>query len=433
MAPNRKKKKPASNPNRGFATVSIPKPKDNVEEISGSDAKELGNGVPPAKEIGFDIENATSTPAQTATAKQEVEDLSPEEFERQLEESDFQLTIEKYREKAQRDASRQATRLQAERRMVRPQAETLYVNSWLPLELMQLATQYLEMQEDSRPVSAMTESRKQVSVESEEDLTAKLWVLQQILFQLGFEDTDSTLTHLLRISQEARSLPVGKDSVWGLEECIDWLALRCDLDSVLQSSNHRSRSPAADPTVDMLTTAGEAPPNSSLLMPAGEDDVEQLSKVQSAETVAPPNHDMDSVDNESSDSDIEPELMQREYVSLLSRLFEIAPNLTYAGPTSKKNKSQKKGLGSNLATSMNARISRLLAKISKLESDILFDQYEAQQQWLKVRDQLTQESPIQHRLGHDANDDSSGGSTTSPLDHLEVPGELSFFNSQEIT
>ncbi len=62
---------------------------------------------------------------------------------------------------------------------------------------------------------------------SEEDLTIRLWTLQQALTGAGFEETKTILAlrHVLDISDK---ISVGsKDVIWGMEESLDWLSREC--------------------------------------------------------------------------------------------------------------------------------------------------------------------------------------------------------------
>ena len=92
MAPNKKKKKPASNPARGFATTSIVsknKIEDNVAVEEPITAETASSGpvqlTSPALKYGLDPE-------------MQLHELSPDQLEKQLEESELQLLVEKHEE-----------------------------------------------------------------------------------------------------------------------------------------------------------------------------------------------------------------------------------------------------------------------------------------------------------------------------------------------
>lgn len=228
MPSNKKKKKPTGNPARGFATTSTAsktKPLD-VEE-SNPDIK--AETADPERETPE--EHATFTGDST---KKDVErplhDLSPEELEKQLEESTLQVFIETHGGRVRKDVSRQVSRLQTERRLLRNQAQPLSSRRWLPEEIMQLIVYQLDAQQNSQPLLDNASGFGQAEgAISEDDLLGKMWTLWQILPQLGFslDGTQQTLRHLLNIGVHnyRGSLSTGKDSIWGLDECLSWLAL----------------------------------------------------------------------------------------------------------------------------------------------------------------------------------------------------------------
>lgn len=223
MAPKRKTKKATSNPARGFATTSTAsKTKLPTEESLGSTAPDEPQAQPTAKD----------TPSGDAPVEKELHELSPEELEKQLEESDLQLFVEKYLDKIKRDVSRQVSRLQTEKRLLRPQAESLSTRSWLPPEIMELIAQSLDAEQQSVKHGNGTQYHTIAEALSEEDLCIKLWTLKQVLIQLGFpyDSSEEALKHLLKVAQSLsmRGSMVEKDNIWGLDCCLDWLAMHCE-------------------------------------------------------------------------------------------------------------------------------------------------------------------------------------------------------------
>lgn len=225
MAPSKKKRKPASNPARGFATtstVSKAKVNDVVENDEETETEELEQGAANVliHQVGDNVEKA-------------LHELSPEELEKQLEESTLQVFAETYGNKIKKEASRQTTKLQTERRLLRTQAEPLDTRQWLPPETTQLVLNLLEpldaKQSKSDESDNSPDSKQGVAYLSDDDLLIKLWTLRRLLPQLGFSlaVTHLALRHLLgkMNNLDPKSLPAAKDSVWGLEECFSWLAL----------------------------------------------------------------------------------------------------------------------------------------------------------------------------------------------------------------
>lgn len=219
MAGGKKKKKPASNPARGFATTSIAsKPKVDQERDKDPLIEEVSTSVPSTETEKIATTNGATDPNQA-----QRQTLSPEEFEKQLEENELQQLVDKYAQKSKRDAARQKTRLETERRVLRSQAESLGTRKWLPPELMD---EILELiQSEGRSSHQVSEnSLKQIP---EEDLVIRLWTLQQALVGAGFPE-DKVALCLREILEQAEKISVNnKDVIWALEESLEWLAREC--------------------------------------------------------------------------------------------------------------------------------------------------------------------------------------------------------------
>jgi len=222
MAGGKKKKKPASNPARGFATTSIAsKPREIIPDPAASLEPALREGPTPESKgsitvpLHADTDVSTTAPATTCA----------DDFEKQLEESELQILVEKYSQKSKRDAARQVTRLQTDRRLLRSQADALNTRRWLPPELMEEILNMISVDFQSSGVAIETSIPSKAL--PEEDLTVKLWTLQQTLTGAGFAEDklNLVLAYILGISEKVVS--GNKDSIWGLEESLDWLAIKC--------------------------------------------------------------------------------------------------------------------------------------------------------------------------------------------------------------
>lgn len=235
MAGAKKKKKPAANPARGFATTSIaskPRPDAAPDAAAATkpphDAKLTGHGdTPPSTADAA----PPSTVAAAAAASQQPP-LSPEEFERQLDESALQLLVEKHAPKAKRDAQRQRVRLETDRRLLRAQADTVNVPRWLPAELMDHILHLIKAEARFAASSISTENAGTGKIPSEDDLIVRLWTLRQTLEAVGFPDArvEAVLRHILDIAPNVSG--TFKDSIWGLEEALDWMARECPLEEL---------------------------------------------------------------------------------------------------------------------------------------------------------------------------------------------------------
>jgi ATP-dependent RNA helicase DHX29 len=222
MAGGKKKKKPVSNPARGFATTSIAsKPKAEAANVEPEQVA--------TKELPSTVENkhGESVPAGPGAGDSSLpqKTLTPEEFEMQLENSELQVLVEKHAQKSKRDALRQQNRLETDRRVLRGQAESLNTRKWLPPELMEEISDLVKG--EARYSGQTLESSANSKQISEEELTVRLWTLQQSLVGAGFveEKVAQALQYVLDISDK---IGVGnKDAIWGMEESLDWLSREC--------------------------------------------------------------------------------------------------------------------------------------------------------------------------------------------------------------
>ncbi len=234
MAGGKKKKKPAANSARGFATTSIAsKPRlDPAEAAAG-----IGADAVTAPKSSEEAATTADAPTSTAVAGNTEPQLSPEEFESQLEESELQLLVEKHAQKVKRDALRQKSRLETDRRLLRGQAEPVNSKKWLPPELMDHILDLIQA-EGRFAASSVGSEGASGKLLPEEDLTIKLWTLQQTLVSAGFADekVQASLKYVLDIAPQVGS--GSKDSTWGLDEALDWLARECALDDLPDYDKH---------------------------------------------------------------------------------------------------------------------------------------------------------------------------------------------------
>jgi ATP-dependent RNA helicase DHX29 len=231
----KKKKKSAANPARTVATTSIAsKSKVEVPDVDTTPPKE----EPDNSELQHDSSSASTT-VGTGTTRAPQKELSPEEFERQLETSELQVLVEKHAQKAKRDALRQKTRLETDRRVLRGQAESLNTRKWLPPELMD---EILDLvMAEARFTGTTSDASNLVKPASEEDLTIRLWTLQQALVGAGFLEEKVTLATKF-VLEIADKINLGnKDAIWGMEEALDWLARACSREELPDYENTQRR------------------------------------------------------------------------------------------------------------------------------------------------------------------------------------------------
>ncbi|KAG6002820.1 hypothetical protein E4U43_001038, partial [Claviceps pusilla] len=355
-----KKKKPAANPARGFATTSIAsKPRPEVSEPDSKPSPRVSktvDGAPPSSENA--PPSTDSAPGDAAGQQiQQEQPLSPEEFERQLEESELQLLVEKHSLKTKRDAQRQRTRLDTDRRLLRGQADTVNAPKWLPPDMVDYI---LDLIKAETRFSASTVSSEHVGpgkLPSEEDMIVRLWTLRQTLSAAGFPEpkVEAVLKHILDIAPNVSSAL--RDSVWGLDEALDWLARECSAHE-LPPYEFKAKPLLKDTPTD--TPNGSRPSTPK-----------PLSNSSKSKASAPGNKSASHKKKPAVtyDFDIEPDDLEPEYVLAKAKLLELN-RYTKASSTD---------------GDVQMEIAKLEAKIAKIESDVLFDKYGAEQKWKSER------------------------------------------------
>jgi ATP-dependent RNA helicase DHX29 len=227
MPPNsKKKKKPASNPARGFATVSMPsKPKPEATPTP-SPATGESKATPESEPQAQRTEERTAG-AGAPQPTPSLQDYTPEELEKHLEEAELQILVDKYATRCKNDAARQATKLDNERRVFRQQSVTLSLLEWLPTEIQDRILELSGAEEHEYFATNARPSSKQVG--SEEELYSKLWTLKETLLKLEFPENrvEDALKHVLQYFA-GNSTSAGRDVVWNLDEALEWLATHSD-------------------------------------------------------------------------------------------------------------------------------------------------------------------------------------------------------------
>ena len=242
--PSNKKKKKATNPARGFATTSrISKTRLNdevVEDITTvsapvSDEHEMHNQAAPDKLIS------------SLHGAKELCELTPEQLEWQLEESELQILVDQLGEKSRKDALRQVSRIQTERRLLRSQAEQLNTTRLLPMELLQYILMQIGLQSNSDSKSVKVQNGFCSKGMPSDDLSIKVWTLARALRGLGFLESGIriAITKLLRNCQadDLSDMAAGKQALWGFDRCLGFLALDCSIDELPDYDSSRTEIP----------------------------------------------------------------------------------------------------------------------------------------------------------------------------------------------
>ncbi|KAI5921017.1 P-loop containing nucleoside triphosphate hydrolase protein [Camillea tinctor] len=398
MAGAKKKKTKSAKLARGFATTSVAsKPRvENADPVSSPKAPEgpkSSSGVPPPSSS----RDPNAPPPAAAHSQDQVkkEELSPEEFERQLEESELQLLVEKHASKVKRDALRQKSRLETDRRLLRGQAETLNTRKWLPQELMDHILDLIQAESRFANSSLASDASTSGKMPTEEDLTMRLWTLQQTLTAASFpsDKTNAVVRHVLEIAPSISSTT--KDSIWGLDEALDWLARECTRDE-LHDYDYKAR--VVKPQIE---TPIESPLPSGANTPRPEANGGQklggiksgLVNAKASRTGSPKKVSV------LCDEDIEPDNLIPAYLETKAKLFWIQrPNQEINRPRSGK----KPGFNGVKESTQDSPVepleeAKLVAKIERIEQDVLFDKFSAEQKWRVNRIELEKEFSAKKR------------------------------------
>ncbi|KAF2877786.1 hypothetical protein BDV95DRAFT_968 [Massariosphaeria phaeospora] len=209
-----KKKKPAGNPARGFATTSVAS-KSKPEKAIDAEPKTSEKEDAAIPHPGSQLSDATAPPPQTQ------QDLTPEEFEAQLERDELQLLVEKHAAKVRRESRRQLTKFQTDRRVLRSQSHSMTVGDWVPDKVMDEIIRLA--QAESNDSNRRQGQDSLLKILSEEDAMSRLWTLDLILRDLGFSQD-----HIQPVLKWLCANAVNVDatnSPWGFQEALEWLAL----------------------------------------------------------------------------------------------------------------------------------------------------------------------------------------------------------------
>ncbi|KAK7180896.1 hypothetical protein DPSP01_000632 [Paraphaeosphaeria sporulosa] len=385
MAPNKKKKKPAGNPARGFATTSIAsKPKEKPAVAQDEEA------IVPGKDHGPVVDPTPQAASTSASAPVPLQvEQTPEELEAQLERDELQLLVEKHAPKVRRESRRQATKLQTDRRVLRAAAESLTTHDWLSSDITDRIISLA--QTESKDSNRKQSQQSLLKVMSEEDATARLWMLELTLRDMAFSPTH--IEPVLRwLCANAASVD-STASVWGLQEALEWLALdHCVGHSLSYDEPKKLRPTTTSPNTSRPgTPVPENPPmnNGSSVNSENESSRAPTPALRGEGARPPPlKPEVSDVAVSDLDSDLEPDQLVPTYIKIKGKLFELDPD-TVEAKSRKQGKSKKAGNARLTSTTQPPSVRKLLSQLQKLESDALFDDIEAEALWPNKRAELT--------------------------------------------
>ncbi|KAI5288307.1 hypothetical protein KEM54_005311 [Ascosphaera aggregata] len=443
MAP-RRKKKTLSNPARGFSTVSTPSkfydvtaasaestvavaatqskaPVQNVN-VNGN-AKVIGN-VSGMKEQNDKLNGTTGiTPtvkheAATEEAKLALHEMSPEELEEYLKDAELQTLIDQYGPKCLNDSSRQISKLEAEKRVLRGQAMSLNVTDWLTPSIIDEIIELERAEVQKLLHQSLPAGDDEATRSLELDACVKLYTLRETLIGLGFEQdaVEQVLSKIFYLTPQEVP-PTSRDSVWGLDAALKWLALHSGPE---QLPPYRTDCRAPQLQIDDISDDELADSSSEDKISIPVKEVAKLAESQSTAFSSTSNI-VDSV-LEGFGSNDDPETLIPKFMALRCRLFEEDPSIFDCSRKSGK-KGKKSGVANSSALSPNGQ--QLQKKIAEIENDILFDKDTAEALWQDKLFDLRRESIAAKRRGGEGEnknpDDHGAVDSAAPAQDAEVP------------
>ncbi|EQL02767.1 DEAD-like helicase [Ophiocordyceps sinensis CO18] len=314
-------------------------------------------------------------------------------------------------QKAKRDAQRQRSRLETDRRLLRSQADTVNIPKWLPPDLLNhiLDLVYAETRFSASNVSS--ENAGSGRMPSEEETVVRLWTLRQTLEAATFPEprVEAALQHIIDIAPHVSNAT--KDSIWGLEEALDCLPRQCSPDE-LPPYELRDKPMAKDtPTDSPFPSRSHTPrPQDAQNGRSGK----YLSKSNgNARPVKTPSKKV----MVTCDVDIEPEDLIPEYLATKAKLLEL---------------SRRQGRGKAKQPDdedTDMAVARLEAKLGKIENDVLFDKFVAEQRWKVERAAVEKQLATARRQAQDTSaeelkaSESVADSKTSDKDDVAAEAE----------
>ncbi|KAJ9612187.1 hypothetical protein H2200_003784 [Cladophialophora chaetospira] len=359
MAP-KKKKKPAVNPARGFATTSIPSKSKVSAGPDGEDAEAAAaddSGRSQAAMSGAPVPAADTDKTTNLKDNKDIagglriQDMTPGELEAHLENSELDAMLEKYAAKSLADVHRQVARLETERRQLRPQTQKLSTYTWLPDETLQ---ELFEMDHDDRQEAVYTSSRAALTSVDEEKLTVDLWTLERVLLSLGFPRVSEATAFIAELAVQGQ-LRLSVDSLPGLPEALQWYASHSE---PVELGNYEHASSAK------AEQSGESTPAHMRSEPTTATQSRQSpastpAKVSEAEE--------DSLSSSDSDEEDDPAKMTERYIQLQRQLW-------YA-------QNPEVSIGAETTAPKGRRLDRLTRKLQQIRRDPLFEEREADFIW----------------------------------------------------
>jgi ATP-dependent RNA helicase DHX29 len=379
----KKKKKPATNPARSFATTSVAS-KPRAEPNATSDIE--NSDVPNANGQSGNLTLKEQTGA-TGVHDRQLHELTPEELEEQLERNDLQLFIETHGPKVVKNSLRQISKIQIDCRVLRGQSQILHTALWLPESLVE------EILEVARRSQSSIESHTTSNKLTQDDWVNRFWSLSKVLTSIGV--SKQRILKLFESLPLLESAPDNGEVVWGLGESLDLLTL--DIGPLELPPYEGSKiSPETRLTLEDAERSVPVTNASTPLLPRSKQPTPLTSGATTPLIVI---EDDDEFVVSDIDSDAEPDQLVNTYLSTKSRLFKINPHLVIESSTKKT----KIPSPSRATISTSSSVRKLQEKLRRLEADALFDHQVAKIKWEMEKVSISREQGMFPKKASTAN------------------------------
>ena len=209
MAQGKKKKKVAANPQRGFATTSIPSKK--AEPTPADDSAE-----PEADERPVSVPNGSGNHEENAAGNNH--EFSGPGVDSDPTEARLQSLVSIHGSRISKDARNQAEMRQREKRLLRLQGFPIDHRQWFSDRVI---SSILSEAFPAYPSPLLFPDYQKV-LDSDEALL-KIWSLRQFLVRLHLPGADAALTHAVKASADTLTKDQ-RDEAWGATAAFEWLA-----------------------------------------------------------------------------------------------------------------------------------------------------------------------------------------------------------------
>ena len=298
----------------------------------------------------------------------------------------MQQFVEQYAGKVKKESSRNVTRLQTDKRILRGQADYLPASSWLPDELMQQILEYA-----STSATELYGAAKRVLPKGDE-LLSRVWQLRMILagIDVPSERVNEVIVYLL-------ANPPAEDlsGSWGLNEALEWLSWNCT-ESELREYDYQKPKPIVAP----VELEQDAPTRTTS---------ERNMNGKALDVADTGEHSVDDgIDVSDIDSDMEPDELLSVYLRTKARLYDLKPDTVLNGGTRKKKAQRILPLAVKKTAGRGEK--KLQDRMLKIENDVLFDQRDADLQWAEKKVELMREHAERRKwqLQNDQGPEASG-------------------------